>query len=106
MLNKELLMIQTELPLVRVTLAFYGGHNSGTEYTWTAPDGIVKTNGVFDERMDVVETLTCKPNTIVSIRTDDYGGDYTATPPQDITVDHTSTTCLTFTAFRNVTVAF
>lgn len=106
MLNKELLMIQTELPPVHVTLMFYGGQNSGTDYTWVSPDGTVKTGGVFDERMDVVETLTCKPNTIVSIRTSNYSGDYTATPPQDITVDITSSTYLTFTAFRDVTVVF
>lgn len=106
MLNKELLMIQPELPQVHVTLGFYGGRNSGTDYTWTSPDGTVKTGGVFDERMDVVETLTCKPNTIVSIRTDNYSGDYTATPPQDITVDESSSTYLTFTAFRDVAVVF
>lgn len=91
---------------VHVTLGFYGGRNSGTYYSWTAPDGTVNTRGVFDERMDVVETLTCKSNTIVSIRTDNYSGDYTATPPQDITVDVTSSTYLTFTAFRDVTVVF
>nr|DAL86900.1 MAG TPA: hypothetical protein [Caudoviricetes sp.] len=106
MLNKELLMLETELPPVHVTLEFYGGRNSGTDYTWTSPDGTVKTGGVFDERIDVVETLTCKPNTIVSIRTDNYSGDYTATPPQDITVDTTSSTYLIFTAFRDVTVVF
>ena len=106
MLNKELLMIQTELPPVHVTLRFYGGRNSGTDYMWVSPDGTVKTGGVFDERMDVVETLTCKPNTNVSIRTDNCSGDYTATPPQDITVDITSSTYLTFTAFRDVTVVF
>lgn len=107
MLNKELLMIQTELPPpVHVTLKFYGGRNSGTDYTWVSPDGTLKTGGVFDVRMDVVQMLTCKPNTIVSIRTDNYSGDYTATPPQDITVDITSSTYLTFTAFRDVTVAF
>lgn len=106
MLNKELLMLETELPPVHVTLKFFGGLNRGTDYTWTSPDGTVKTGGVFDERMDVVETLTCKPNTIVSIRTDSYSGDYTATPPQDITVDKTSSTYLTFTAFRDVTVVF
>lgn len=106
MLNKELLMIQPELPSVHVTLGFYGGRNSGTDYTWTSPDGTVKTGGVFDERMDVVETLTCKPNTIVSIRTDNYSGDYTATPPQDITVDESSSTYLIFTAFRDVAVVF
>jgi hypothetical protein len=106
MLNKELLMIQTELPPVHVTLGFYGGRNSGTDYTWVSPDGTLKTGGFFDERMDVVETLTCKPNTVVSIRTDNYSGDYTATPPQDITVAITSSTYLTFTAFRDVTVVF
>lgn len=99
-------MIQTELPPVRVTLGFYGGHNSGTDYTWTSPNGTVKNSGVFDEREHVVVTLTCKPNTIVSIRTDDYSGDYTATPPQDITVVDGSLTYLTFTAFRDVTVVF
>lgn len=106
MLNKELLMIQTKLPKVRVILKFYGGDNGGTDYTWVSPDGTVKTGGVFDERMDVVKMLTCKPNTTVSIRTDDYSGDYTATPPQDITVDITSSTYLIFTAFRDVTVVF
>lgn len=106
MLNKELLMIQTELPPVHVTLGFYGGHHSGTDYTWVSPDGTLKTSGFFDERLDIVETLTCKPNTIVSIRTDDYSGDYRATPPQDITVTQTSSTYLTFTAFRDVTVVF
>lgn len=106
MLNKELLMIQTELPPVRVTLEFYGGHNSGTNYTWTSPDGTAKSGGVFDERMDVVETLTCKPNTIVNISTDSYSGDYTATPPQDITVIDGFPTYLSFTAFRDVTVVF
>lgn len=106
MLNKELLMLETELPPVHVTLKFFGGRNSGTDYTWTSPDGTVKTSGVFDEHVDIVETLTCKPNTIVSIRTSSYSGDYTATPPQDITVDTTSSTYLTFTAFRDVTVVF
>lgn len=106
MLNKELLMIQTELPSVHVTLRFYGGLNSGTDYTWTSPDGTVKTGGVFDERVDVVETLTCKPGTNVSIYTDNYSGDYTATPPQYIAVDKTSPTHLTFIAFRDVTVVF
>lgn len=106
MLNKELLMIQTELPPVRVTLEFFGGRNSGTDYTWTSPDGTVKTGSVFDVRLYVVVTLTCKPNTIVSIRTDNYSGDYTATPPQDITVDETSSTYIIFTAFRDVTVVF
>ena len=106
MLNKELLMIQTELPPVHVTLRFYGGRNSGTNYMWISPDGTVKHSGVFDERMDVVETLTCKANTAVSISTDNYSGDYTATPPQDITVIDGSPTYLTFTAFRDVTVVF
>lgn len=107
MLNKELLMTQAELPSVYVTLGFFGGRFSGTDYTWTSPDGTLKASGVFDERRHIIETLTCKPNTSVSIRTDDYSGDYTATPPQDITVvkgdfDH----YLTFTAFRNVSVTF
>lgn len=106
MLNKELLMIQTELPPVHVTLKFFGGRNSGTDYTWTSPDGTVKTRGVFDERVDVVETFTCKPNTTVAISTDSYSGDYTATPPQDITVIEGSQTYITFTAFRDVTVVF
>lgn len=110
MLNKELLMIQTELPpvhvTVTVTLKFFGGRNSGTDYTWTSPDGTVKTSGVFDERVDVVETFTCKPNTTVAISTDNYSGDYTATPPQDITVVEGSQTYITFTAFRDVTVVF
>lgn len=57
MLNKELLMTQTELPPVHVTLGFYGGRNSGTDYAWISPDGTVKTGGVFDERMDVVSAL-------------------------------------------------
>lgn len=107
MLNKELLMTQhTELPSVRVTLDFYGGHNSGTGYMWTSPDGTVKLGDVFDERMNVVETLTCQPNTVVSITTDDYSGDYTATPPQDITVVDGSPTYLSFIAFRDVQVVF
>lgn len=107
MLNKEILMIgnQSYNP-VYVTLQFFGGRNSGTDYRWTSPDGTVKTGGVFDERVDVVETLTCKPNTTVSISTSSYSEDYTATPPQDITVDITSSTYLTFTAFRDVTVVF
>lgn len=99
--------IQTELPTVRVTLKFFGGQNSGTDYTWISPDGTVKNGSFFDERMDVVETLTCKPNTDVHIRTEDYRGDYTATPPQDITVaDESYEHFLTFTAFRDVTVVF
>lgn len=108
MLNKELLMLETELSSVsvRVTLEFYGGRQSGTDYTWTTPDGIVKTAGVFDERLDVVETFTCKPNTVVYIRTDNYSGNYRATSPQDITVETTSSTSLVFTAFRDVTVVF
>lgn len=107
MLNKELLMTQAELPPVYVTLKFFGGRNSGTDYTWTSPDGTLKTSGVFDERVNIVETLTCKPNTSVSIRTDNYSGDYTAIPPQDITVvESGSEYYLTFTAFRNVSVTF
>lgn len=106
MLNKELLMLQTELPSVHVTLKFYGGCNGGTDYTWVSPDGTAMEGHVFDERVDVVKTLTCKPNTTVAIRTDDCLGDYIATPPQDITVDMSSTEYLTFTAFRDVTVVF
>ncbi len=108
MLNKELLMVQSQsYNPVYVTLEFFGGRNSGTDYTWTSPDGTLKTGGVFDERVDIVETLTCKPNTTVSIRTDSYSGDYTATPPQDITVEKaTYGYYLTFTAFRDVVVAF
>lgn len=106
MLNKELLMIQTELPTVHVTLQFFGGQNSGTEYSWISPDGTLKTSSLFDERTDVVETLTCKPNTTVDISTENYSGDYTATPPQDITVVDGYPTYLTFTAFRDVTVIF
>lgn len=106
MLNKELLMLETELPSVHVTLRFYGGRNSGTNYTWTSPDGTVKKGSVFDERVDVVETLTCKPNTAVDIFTDNYSRDPTATPPQAITVVVSSPTFLSFTAFRDVTVVF
>lgn len=107
MLNKELLTIETELHPVYVTLKFFGGRNSGTDYTWTSPDGTVKTGGVFDERVDIVETLTCKPNTNVYISTGNYSGDYTATPPQDITVTVASSEhYLTFTAFRDVVVTF
>lgn len=107
MLNKELLMLDTELHPVYVTLKFFGGRNSGTDYTWTSPDGTLKSGGSFDERVYVVETLTCKPNTNVSIRTNDYSGDYTATPPQDITVAEESyESYLIFTAFRDVTVIF
>lgn len=107
MLNKELLMIQTELPPVHVTLRFFGGRASGTYFAWTSPDGTSMTDTVFDERVNVVRTLTCKPNTRVNITTEDYSGDYTATPPQDITVVETPTDCdLTFIAFRDVVVAF
>lgn len=106
MLNKELLMLETELTPVHVTLKFFGGRNSGTDYSWISPDGTRKTGGVFDERRDIVETLTCKPNTIVSISTDNYSGDYTTTPPQYITVNKASSTDLTFIAFRDVTVVF
>lgn len=106
MLNKELLMLKTESPPVHVTLRFYGGQNSGTYYTWTSPDETMKTSGVFDERMDVIIPLTCKKNTTVSIRTDNYSGGYIANPPQEVTVDETSSTYLTFIAFRDVTVDF
>lgn len=108
MLNKDLLMIQSQsYSPVYVTLEFFGGRNSGTYYSWISPDGTKKQSGVFDERVDVVETLTCKPNTTVSISTDNYSGDYTATPPQDITVTEASSEhYLTFTAFRDVVVAF
>ena len=107
MLNKELLMIQTELTSVHVTLRFFGGRASGTYFTWTSPDGTSMTDTVFDERVEVVRTLTCKPNTRVNIATEDYSGDYTATPPQDITVVETPTDYqLTFIAFRDVVVAF
>lgn len=105
MLNKELLMLGGQSP-VYVTLRFFGGQNSGTYYTWISPDGTKKTGGFFDERMDIVETLTCKPNTTVNISTDNYSGDYTATPPQDITVVDGSPTYIIFTAFRDVTVVF
>ncbi len=108
MLNKELMMIgsQSSGP-VHVTLQCFGGRNSGTDYLWTSPDGTIKKGGVFDERMDVVETLTCKPNTNVSISTDNYSGDYTATPPQDITViEADGRHYLTLTAFRDVVVTF
>lgn len=107
MLNKELLMLETELPTVNVTLKFFGGRNSGTEYSWTYPTGASKTRGFFDERTDITVTFPCKPNTNVSIYTDDYSGDYTATPPQDITVvGDSSRHHLTFTAFRDVEVSF
>lgn len=108
MLNKELLMLGGQsYDQVYVTLGFFGGRNSGTDYTWTSPDGTLKHGGVFDKRMDIVETLTCKPNTTVSIRTDNYSGDYKATPPQDITVAEASYEhYLTFTAFRDVDVTF
>ena len=107
MLNKELLMLETELHPVYVTLRFFGGRNGGTDYTWTSPDGTLKTGGFFDERMDIVETLTCKPNTEVNISTDNYSGDYTATPPQDITVTEGDFRhYLVFTAFRDVQVSF
>lgn len=43
MLNKELLMTQTELPPVHVTLGFYGGRNRGTDYTWVAPTNTPST---------------------------------------------------------------
>lgn len=107
MLSKELLMIETELHPVYVTLQFFGGRASGTYFTWTSPDGTSKTETVFDERVEIVRTLTCKPNTKVNITTENYSGDYTATPPQDITVVEAPTDhYLTFTAFRDVVVAF
>lgn len=92
---------------VHVTLKFFGGRSSGTYFDWTSPDGTSKSATVFNERVDVVRTLTCKPNTKVIITTEDYSGDYTATPPQDITVVEAPTDYrLTFTAFRDVVVAF
>lgn len=107
MLNKELLLVETELHQVYVTLRFFGGRSSGTYFNWTSPDGTSKTDTVFDERVEIVRTLTCKPNTKVYITTEDYSGDYTATPPQDITVVETPTDHqLTFTAFRDVEVSF
>lgn len=108
MLNKDLLMIESQsYNPVYVTLQFFGGRYSGTDYSWISPDGTAKHGGVFDERVDIIETLTCKPNTNVSILTDNYSGDYTATPPQDITVAEESYKHhLTFTAFRDVVVAF
>lgn len=107
MLNKELLMLETGLHPVYVTLKFFGGRNSGSYFKWTSPDGTSKTDTVFDERVEVVRTLTCKPNTKVNITTEDYSGDYTATPPQDITVVETPTDyVLIFTAFRDVEVSF
>mgnify|MGYP006966542217 CR=1 FL=1 len=108
MLNKELLMIGSQsYNQVYVTLRFFGGRNSGTYFDWTSPDGTSKTETVFDERIEVVRTLICKPNTKVYITTEDYSGDYTATPPQDITVVEAPTDYqLTFTAFRDVEVSF
>lgn len=107
MLNKELLMLETELPSVRVTLRFFGGQNGRTDYAWTSPDGTAKTGEFFDERVDIVETLTCKANTTVAICIDNYSGDYTATPPQDISVAKVySETYFLFTAFRDVEVTF
>lgn len=44
MLNKELLMIQTELTPVHVTLRFFGGRASGTYFAWTSPDGTSMTD--------------------------------------------------------------
>lgn len=108
MLNKDLLMIggQSSGP-VHVTLQFFGGRNSGTNYTWTSPDGTVKNGGVFDERLYITEKLACKPNTQVYISTEDYSGDYRAIPPQDITVvEESNEHILTFTAFRDVDVIF
>lgn len=107
MLNKELLMLETELHSVYVTLRFFGGHSSGTYFTWTSPDRTSKTDTVFDERIEIVRTLTCKPNTSVIITTENYSGDYTATPPQDITVVEAPTDHqIIFTAFRDVVVSF
>lgn len=105
MLNKELLMLETELHSVHVTLKFFGGR--WTYFNWTSPDGTSKTDTVFDERVEIVRTLTCKPNTKVYITTENYSEDYTATPPQGITVVEASTDhYLTFTAFRDVEVSF
>ena len=108
MLNKKLLMVQSQsYNQVYVTLRFFGGRGSGTYFTWTSPDGTSKTDTVFDERVEIVRTLTCKPNTKVNIITENYSGDYTATPPQDIKVVETPTDHqLTFTAFRDVEVSF
>lgn len=112
MLNKELLMIQTELTPVTVTLQFFGGDNLGTYYTWTSPDGTSRADIAFDEKEDVIRTFTCKPNTMVNITTQVYSGGYTATPPQDITVVEEPTEYqminyqLTFKAFRDVVVDF
>ena len=108
MLNKDLLMIESQsYNPVYVTLQFFGGRASGTYFTWTSPDGTSKTDTVFDVRAEIVRMLTCKPNTKVNITTENYSGDYTATPPQDITVVEAPTDHhLTFTAFRDVVVAF
>ena len=105
MLNKELLMLVDQSP-VHVTLRFYGGENTATFYYWTSPDGDDQRDEVFDERENVSVTITCKPNTEVMISTENYSGDYTATPPQDIRVVEGFITHLTFTAFRDVTVVF
>lgn len=58
MLNKELLMIQTELPPVHVVLKFYGEPNSRTDFTWTSPDGTVKTEGVSVVLKDLRTVIT------------------------------------------------
>lgn len=92
---------------VYVTLRFFGGRASGTYFTWTSPDGTSMSDTVFDERVEVIRTLVCKPNTRVNIVTENYSGDYKATPPQDITVVEAPTDYqLTFIAFRDVVVSF
>lgn len=105
MLNKELLMLGDQRA-VYVTLRFFGGRNSGTKYMWLSPDGTKQTRSVFDERVDIVETLTCKPNTSVYISTGNYSGNLTVTPPQTVSTVIGPTTYLSFTAFRDVTVDF
>lgn len=106
MLNKELLMIgdQSSRP-VYVTLYVYKGLHSYVAYAWTSPDGTHKQGMVFVGDQDVSKTLTCKPNTPVSIEIEDNSCDYRATPPQDITVvEQPSGQVFTFTAFRDVVV--
>lgn len=110
MLNKELLMIQSQsqsYSSVYVTLRFFGGRGSGTYFYWTSPDGTLESATVFDERVEVVRTLTCKPNTKVMITTENYSGTTQLQPPQDIKVVEAPTDFqLTFTAFRDVEVSF
>lgn len=108
MLNKELLMIGDQsYSSVSVTLHFYGGLHCGVFYNWISPDGTINQNRVYIQSVDIFRTLTCKPNTTVSLSIESYIVDSRATPPQDITVvEDPDGKQVIFTAFRDVVVDF